>query len=45
MRIRWRYLAALTVVVALGIVSRLRPIDVPIWDKWLGDTLYARTGP
>jgi len=38
---RPRLLAVLVVVIALGVISRLRPIDVPLWDKWLGDVLYA----
>ena len=41
MRSRSRTLVALAIVVALGVASRLLPIDVPIWDKWLGDVLYA----
>lgn len=41
MRSRRSYLAGLAIVVALGIASRLHPIDLPLWDKWLGDVLYA----
>jgi hypothetical protein len=31
----------LVAVVALGLTSRLRPIGLPLYDKWLGDALYA----
>ncbi len=36
-----RLLAALVVTVALGIASRRWPIGVPLYDKSLGDVLYA----
>jgi hypothetical protein len=36
-----RLLAALTVTIALGLLSRLHPVGFPLWDKWLGDVLYA----
>src|SRR5947209_1852499 len=38
---RWPYLGALALVVALGLASRLRPVGLPVYDKWLGDVLYA----
>lgn len=36
-----RLLAALLITVALGIISRLYPIGNPLYDKSLGDVLYA----
>jgi hypothetical protein len=36
-----RLLLALAVTVALGLLSRLRPIGWPPYDKSLGDVLYA----
>lgn len=36
-----RLLAALTLTVALGVLSRLHPIGWPLYDKSLGDVLYA----
>jgi hypothetical protein len=36
-----RLLAALAVTVALGLASRLRPIGWAVYDKSLGDVLYA----
>jgi len=36
-----RLLAALVVVIALGLLSRLRPVGWPLYDKSLGDVLYA----
>jgi hypothetical protein len=36
-----RLTAALAVTVALGLVSRLRPIGIYLYDKSLGDALYA----
>lgn len=36
-----RLLAALAVTVALGLLSRLYPIGWPLYDKSLGDVLYA----
>src|SRR3954447_22956170 len=36
-----RLLAALALAVALGLLSRLRPLGWPVWDKSLGDALYA----
>jgi hypothetical protein len=36
-----RPLVALLLTVALGLLSRLRPIGLPIYDKSLGDALYA----
>jgi len=34
-------LAVLGGVIALGIVSRLMPLGFALWDKYLGDALYA----
>jgi hypothetical protein len=36
-----RLLAALVLTVALGLLSRLAPIGWPVYDKSLGDALYA----
>jgi hypothetical protein len=36
-----RLLAALAATVALGLLSRLRPIGWSVYDKSLGDVLYA----
>lgn len=36
-----RLLAALALTIALGLLSRLHPVGLPLWDKWLGDVLYA----
>ena len=36
-----RLFAALGFTVALGLLSRLRPLGWPVWDKSLGDVLYA----
>jgi len=36
-----RVLAALVVTVALGLLSRLYPVGWPVYDKSLGDVLYA----
>jgi hypothetical protein len=38
---RLRIASTLVVVVALGLVSRLRPLGYHLWDKSLGDALYA----
>ncbi len=38
---RLRCLAALAVVVALGVVSRVAPLGWWLYDKSLGDVLYA----
>ena len=38
---RFRLLLALAAVIALGLLSRLRPIGWPLYDKSLGDVLYA----
>lgn len=40
----FRLLLALTAVVALGLLSRLRPIGWFLYDKSLGDILYAVAG-
>jgi hypothetical protein len=37
----YHLLAALAVTVALGLLSRLRPVGWPVYDKSLGDVLYA----
>ena len=36
-----RLLAALALTIALGVFSRLHPIGLPLYDKSLGDALYA----
>jgi len=36
-----RVVAALVVTIALGLISRLCPIGWPLYDKSLGDILYA----
>ena len=36
-----RLLAALVLTIALGVLSRLHPIGRPLYDKSLGDALYA----
>jgi hypothetical protein len=36
-----RLLAALALTVALGLLSRLYPLGWVVWDKSLGDVLYA----
>jgi hypothetical protein len=36
-----RLLAALAVTVTLGLLSRLWSVGWPLWDKSLGDVLYA----
>lgn len=36
-----RRFITLVAIVALGILSRLRPIGMPWFDKYLGDALYA----
>jgi hypothetical protein len=37
----WRLVLALAVAVALGLLSRLRPVGWPPYDRSLGDVLYA----
>lgn len=41
MRTRGQWLAALAGIIALGIVSRVWPVGFVLWDKNLGDVLYA----
>lgn len=41
MNTRKRRAIALIGIVALGILSRLRPIGMPLFDTYLGDALYA----
>jgi hypothetical protein len=36
-----RHFGALLLTVALGIISRRVPIGIHVWDKALGDALYA----
>ena len=36
-----RLLVALALTIALGLLSRLHPIGWPLYDKSLGDVLYA----
>lgn len=38
-----RLLLAMTVTVALGLASRLHPVGWVIWDRVLGEVLYAVT--
>ena len=37
----FRLLVLLILTIALGVLSRLRPIGLPLYDKSLGDALYA----
>jgi hypothetical protein len=37
----FRLLLTLAVVITIGLLSRLRPIGWPLYDKSLGDILYA----
>ena len=41
MYLRAIWLIALAAIIALGIVSRTLPLGNPLWDKYLGDSLYA----
>lgn len=36
-----RMVGALVITVAVGVATRAWPIDVALWDKVLGDALYA----
>jgi hypothetical protein len=38
---RWCCVAALAVVIASGVLSRSAPLGWPLYDKSLGDVLYA----
>lgn len=38
---RWRVALALAGTIGLGLLSRLRPVGWPLYDKSLGDALYA----
>jgi hypothetical protein len=38
---RVRHLVALVLTIALDLLSRLRPVGWPLYDKSLGDVLYA----
>jgi hypothetical protein len=38
---RWRVALALAGTIGLGLLSRLRPVGWPLYDKSLGDVLYA----
>lgn len=40
-KVRKRYLIAATIVILLGVLSRLMPIGNILFDKYLGDALYA----
>ncbi|MCU0229179.1 MAG: DUF2809 domain-containing protein [Bryobacterales bacterium] len=40
-RVRLPWLALLAVVIASGIASRAFPVGHPLFDKYLGDALYA----
>jgi hypothetical protein len=35
------WLFALILIIALGLLSRIFPLGHPLWDKYLGDALYA----
>jgi hypothetical protein len=39
--VKYGYLAALALVIALGVLSRRHPIGLSWYDKSLGDALYA----
>jgi hypothetical protein len=39
--VRFRLFAALVATIALGLLSRLHPIGWPLYDRSLGDVLYA----
>lgn len=41
MTVRANWLIALAAIIALGIVSRTLPLGHQLWDKYLGDSLYA----
>lgn len=41
MTVRTRYLIAAAVAIPLGVVSRLYPLGWTVYDKYLGDALYA----
>ncbi len=41
MPLRALWLIALAAIIALGIVSRTLPLGNLLWDKYLGDSLYA----
>lgn len=38
---RATWLVALVLIIALGLLSRIFPMGQPLWDKYLGDALYA----
>lgn len=38
---RARWMVGLAAVIALGLLSRAMPLGVRLWDKYLGDALYA----
>jgi Protein of unknown function (DUF2809) len=40
-RVRATWYTVLTAIVAAGIASRTIHSGLPVWDKYLGDTLYA----
>ena len=40
-RSRRAWAVTLLAIIALGILSRVLPIGWPLWDKYLGDALYA----
>jgi hypothetical protein len=40
-RLAWRHGGALLLTVALGLLSRKLQLNIPLWDKSLGDVLYA----
>jgi hypothetical protein len=38
---RRRVFVSMFLCIAIGLLSRLVPIGVPLWDKYLGDVVYA----
>ena len=40
-RSRRAWAVTLLAIIAMGILSRVLPIGWPLWDKYLGDALYA----
>ena len=40
-RTRGGWIATLLAIIAFGMLSRILPIGWTLWDKYLGDALYA----
>ena len=40
-RYRRKVILAIGIIVFLGLLSRVAPLGVRLWDKYLGDALYA----